>query len=294
MLFLTLFLTRLVTFFLRRLGILKMKMKKRHPMKAFAVRHPLFFAILVSLMTVLGQWWSFQLPVLPQEAQILLGRATGLVLAVYVLTSLNWWHEAGFVPMKSWRILLPYLPIILIVLLAIISSIFVGIRVTDPILILFGAASFLVGGFIEEAIFRGVVLRVFLPRGLLRAALLSAAVFALVHLGNILLGQDLGATALQLVRAFLVGIAFVAPLAYTRNIWPLVILHALINFTSFVGSGNITLISTESPAISQVLAEVALFGLLSGYGIWLLRWTERRTNQSTVIAKQQLAVDRAE
>jgi membrane protease YdiL (CAAX protease family) len=252
-------------------------MKKRHPMKAFVVRRSLLFSILVSFLTILSQWWPFQLPVLPQEAQILLGRMTGLVLAVYVLTSLNWWQEAGFVPIKSWRILLPYLPIILIVLLAIISSIFVGIRVTDPTLILFGAASFLVGGFIEEAIFRGVVLRVFLPRGLLRAALLSAAVFSLVHLGNILLGQDLGATALQLVRAFLVGMAFVAPLAYTRNIWPLVILHALINFTSFLGSGNITLISTESPEISQVLAEVIVFGLLSGYGFWLLRRAQERS-----------------
>ncbi|HLO13872.1 MAG TPA: CPBP family intramembrane glutamic endopeptidase [Anaerolineales bacterium] len=263
-------------------------------MKAFAVRHPLLFAILVSLITILGQWWPFQLPVLPQEAQILLGRTTGLILTVFVLASLNWWQEAGFARIKSWRVLLPYLPIILIVLLAIISNVFVGIRVTDPALILFGAASFLVGGFIEEAIFRGVVLQVFLPRGLLRAALLSAAVFSLVHLGNILLGQDLGATALQLVRAFLVGMAFVAPLAYTRNIWPLVILHALINFTSFLGSGNITLISTESPEIDQVLAEVIVSGLLSGYGIWLLHRAERRNDHSTVIAKQQVAVDRAE
>ncbi|HLO14047.1 MAG TPA: CPBP family intramembrane glutamic endopeptidase, partial [Anaerolineales bacterium] len=121
-----------------------------------------------------------------------------------------------------------------------------------------------------------------------------AAVFSLVHLGNILLGQDLGATALQLVRAFLVGIAFVAPLAYTRNIWPLVILHALINFTSLLGSGNITLISTESPEIDQVLAEVVVFGLLSSYGLWLLHQAERRTNQSGVIATQQVAVDRVE
>lgn len=269
-------------------------MKERHPMKTLAVRYPWLFAILVSLLTIVSQWWPFQLPVLPREAQILMGRATGLILTVFVLTSLNWWQEAGFARIKSWRILLPYLPIILIVLLAIINSIFVGIRVTDPTLILFGAASFLVGGFIEEAIFRGVVLRVFLPRGLLRAALLSAAVFSLVHLGNILLGQDLGATALQLVRAFLVGIAFVAPLAYTRNIWPLVILHALINFTSLLGSGNITLISTESPEIDQVLAEVIVFGLLSSYGLWLLHQAERRTNQSGVIATQQVAVDRVE
>ena len=263
-------------------------------MKAFAVHRSLLFGILVSLLTILCQWWPFQLFLFPQEAQVLLGRATGLILTVFVLPSLNRWQEVGFVRIKSWRILLPYLPMILIVFLAIISNVFVGIRVTQPALILFGAASFFVGRFIEKAIFRGIMLQVFLPRGLLRTALLSVAAFSLVRLGNILLGQDLSATALQPLRAFLVGIAFVAALAYTRNIWPLVIIHALINFTSFLGSSNITLISTEGPEINQVLVEVAVFGLLSGYGIWLLHQAERRNDHSTVIANQQLAVDRVE
>jgi membrane protease YdiL (CAAX protease family) len=243
-------------------------------MKTFAVRYPFLFALLACLIAIFGQWWAFKLSALPLEAQVLLGRATAGLAAVMLLTSLHWWREAGFVPLASWRILLPYLPMILVTLLIVITNVASGIRVKGPTLILIGTASFLAGGFIEEALFHGLVLRAFLPRGLLKAALLSAVVFSLAHLANLLEGQDVGATALQLVRAFLMGFAFVAPLAYTRNIWPLVILHALINFTSFLGSGNLTLISSTNPEISQWLGEVAVFGLLAGYGFWLLRRAE--------------------
>jgi hypothetical protein len=256
-------------------------------MKTFAVRYPFLFGILVSAATVLSQMWPIWLPGLSQGTQILLGRITGILIAVFFLTWLKWWQETGFTRICSWKILLPYLPLILITLLGTVT-LFAStrIKVSDPALILLGAVSFLAGGFIEEALFRGVVLRAFLPRRVLKAALLSAVVFSLAHLPNLLAGQSIGATTLQLMRAFLVGFAFVAPLAYTHNIWPLVFLHALGNFSSFLASGNIMLISTENPEISQVLTELVLWGLLSVYSFWLLRHAEQRNKGKVVILEQ--------
>ncbi len=246
-------------------------------MKNFAVRVPFVFGILVSLAAVLGQVWPLWLPGLSQNLQVVAARVTDLLIAIVLLSLLGWWREAGFIRFESWRILLPYLPLILVDLL-ILGLLFTSspIQVTDPAMILFGLASFAVGGFVEEALFRGVVLRAFLPGGLMKAALLSAIVFSLAHLPNLLVGQSLGATALQLVRTFLVGFAFVAPLAYTRNIWPLVILHMVINFSSFLASGNITLIFTQAPSTSQVLLEIVIFGLVALYGFWLLRRAGRQ------------------
>jgi membrane protease YdiL (CAAX protease family) len=263
------------------------EVEKKDPMKTFAIRRPFLFGLLVALIGILSQMWPLWRSGLSQSAQILLARVSGIVIAVFLLTWFNWWQEAGFARFHSWKTLLPYLPLILLVLLGFASLIETnGINVTDPGLILFGAVSFLAGGFMEEALFRGVILRAFLPRRLLSAALLSAVVFSLSHLPNLLFGQDLGTTMMQLVRAFLVGFAFVAPLAYTRNIWPLIILHALINFSSFLSSGNITLISTESPTMAQVLSEVTLFGLMSGYGYWLLHRAEQRSKGNVVIIEQ--------
>jgi uncharacterized protein len=258
-------------------------------MKTLAIRYPFIFGILVSLAAILGQMWPLLLPGLSQNVQILLARATDLLIAVYLLTSFNWWREAGFVRITSWKILLPYLPLILVMLLVVVTTIgTAGVKVNDPTLLLVGAVSFLVGGFVEESLFRGIILRLFLPRRLLNAALLSSVVFSIAHLPNLLLGQDLGATGLQLVRAFLLGFAFVAPLAYTRNIWPLVILHAMVNFSSFLASGNLALISTQRPETSQVLAEVIVFGVLAGYGFWLLRRARQRSDQATTAVKPSL------
>jgi membrane protease YdiL (CAAX protease family) len=256
-------------------------------MKRVAVRYPFLFGILVILVTVLGQMWPLWVPGLSQGAQILLARASNIALAVFLLTWFKWWQEAGFVHIRSWKILLPYLPLILLVLAG-YASIFavsglIGIKVNNPALILLGVVSFLAGGFVEEALFRGVVLRAFLPRKLLEAAFLSALVFAVAHLFNMLVGQDLSYSAMQFIYTFLIGFAFVTPLACTRNIWPLVILHGLMNFSNFLATGNITAVGTESPSFDQVLTEIILFGLIAGYGFWLLRREDRRINQNAAI-----------
>ncbi len=253
-------------------------------MKKLVVRFPFVFAILVALSAVLSQIWPFWLSGLSLNIQIVSGRVTGLLIAVLILSMLGWWREAGFVPVKNWRAVLPYLPLIVINILA-IGLVFAsaGIQATDPVMILFALASFTVGAFIEEGLFRGVVLRAFLPSGIIKAALLSAFVFSLAHLPNMLLGQSLSATALQLVRAFLLGFAFVAPLAITRNIWPLVFLHLLINFSGFLASGNITSISSANPPTSQVLTEIVIFGLLALYSFWQLLRSGRRAAKSLMI-----------
>ena len=107
-----------------------------------------------------------------------------------LLTTLHWWREAGFVKLTSWRVTLPYLPLACLWVLPALSSLILGgARVTDLDMILLACASYLAGAFIEEAIFRGVVLRALLPGGLLRANLLAATLFATVHLAGLAAGD---------------------------------------------------------------------------------------------------------
>ena len=124
----------------------------------------------------------------------------------------------------------------------------------------------------EEAIFRGLILRTLLPQGLLRAAVLSSMIFALVHLLNLAGGANLAATILQVIVAFLMGLAFVTPLAITRNIWPLVFIHALNNFGGYLAIGGIldTAITSQSPSLGQAVNSLLIPFVLAIYSLWLL------------------------
>jgi membrane protease YdiL (CAAX protease family) len=195
-----------------------------------------------------------------------------------MLTYLGWWREAGFTRPKSWRILLPYLPLLLLVLLAKISDVNkFGIRVTDLKLIFLGLIVYLGGGFMEEAVFRGLVLRILLPGGLVRAAVLSSLIFASAHLANLITNANLNDTILQVVVAFLMGLAFTAPLAVTRNIWPAVFIHSLTNFVMFLAVGGFlnTAATSKSPTLDEAIGEILLPLLLAIYSYWLLIRAQR-------------------
>ncbi len=145
----------------------------------------------------------------------------------------------------------------------------------------------------EEAVFRGLVLRTLLPQGLVRAAILSSLIFAVVHLLNLAGGANLAATLLQVVVAFLMGLAFVAPLAVTKNIWPLVFIHALNNFVAYLTVGGVlnTATTSQSPSLSQVINALLIPFVLAIYSTWLIIRTEQRNGLRKVDEEQHVAVD---
>ena len=146
----------------------------------------------------------------------------------------------------------------------------------------------------EEAVFRGLVLRTLLPQGLLRAAVLSSMIFAVVHLLNLAGGANLAATILQVIVAFLMGLAFVAPLAITRNIWPLIFIHALNNFGGYLAVGGIldTASTSQSPTLNQAVSALIFPLILAIISIWLLVRTQRRNRLGQATVGQYVVVDR--
>jgi membrane protease YdiL (CAAX protease family) len=263
-------------------------------MKNIAARVPVLFALVITLVAMLFLSWPLAITSWSIETQVIVGRVGICIFAIAMLYTLGWWVESGFVRPKSWRILLPYLPLFLLICVAKISEInSLGIRRTDLNFILIGLFIYIAGGFMEEAIFRGLVLRTLLPQGLLRAALLSSLIFAVVHLLNLTGGANLAATLLQVVVAFLMGLAFVAPLAVTRNIWPLVLIHSLSNFIGYLTIGGIlnTGTASQSPSLSQVVNSLLIPFVLAIYSTWLIIRTEMRNSLRNVDKGQRVAVD---
>ncbi len=103
-------------------------------------------------------------------------------------------------------------------------------------------------GFVEEILFRGIVID-FIEETLkakkhrvLLTVLISAAVFGLFHIINLLDGAAPAAVLLQAGYSFLIGCMLGAVYLKTRNIWGCILLHALFDIgglmISDIGAGS--------------------------------------------------------
>jgi membrane protease YdiL (CAAX protease family) len=118
---------------------------------------------------------------------------------------------------------------------------------------------YLLTGFREETLYRGIILRVLLPKGTLRAALISAVLFGLAHFSNLLVRSNPAIVAAQAVGAFCDGFGFAALRLRTNTIWFLIVLHAI---------HDLLLQLTNLPAIPLDVAQVTVLLFI---GIYLLR-----------------------
>ncbi|WP_258066752.1 CPBP family intramembrane glutamic endopeptidase [Arthrobacter sp. GMC3] len=119
-------------------------------------------------------------------------------------------------------------------------------------------------GFAEEVLTRGFVVNLMRKAGHreIAVALVSAAVFSALHAGNLLGGQALLTTLLQLLYTFAFGICMYLTLRVTGNlIWP-ILLHATTDPSVFLlsmypGSGPL------APIAALGNFPVILFGLVA-------------------------------
>lgn len=119
-------------------------------------------------------------------------------------------------------------------------------------------------------------MRVLLVRGLRPALFGSAAMFGLMHLMNLAIGSHPITVAAQVTMTFGIGIGFGAVALATGTIWPLLLVHFLMDFANSIQAAA----PEENTGVTttQLLADgginVLLGVLTAGYGLWLLR---RRT-----------------
>ncbi len=258
-------------------------------MKRLVVRYPLLFAVAATLAGVLSLLWPFWVPGWSSTTQVFAGRVTICLLAVGLLTELRWWREAGFVRPAGWRVLVPFLPLLLPVLLNVLGLAATPGHAYTWGMIVTGLVTYGLGGFMEEALFRGLVLRALRPGGILRAAVLMSLIFGPVHAVNWLMGADPSSTAFQVIMATLVGFAYVGPLAYTGNIWPLVVIHAATNFVDYLIAGgfvNTAATSTAPAPVAWVLALIVTVPI-AAYSLWLIGRMGRQTRQAPSVGAPQ-------
>ncbi len=255
---------------------------------AFPQRRPILFSVVLLLVILviyfLAGAITFQLKLPPVTISIIGDTALALI-AILLLSRLHWWQEAGFrLPLKPhslWFFLIPCLPVGF--------NAFSGIGYPGMARLLLFLALALVVGFVEEAFFRGMILRALVVRGPWQAVLISSFFFGIAHLFNLAAGANLGATLLQVGYALAIGLMYAALALRTRTILPLIILHGLTDFFGFLAL-NSTVVTTSVNTLVLLLTagEIVIYTV---YSFWLMRQvksqmlsTKRETTTSPISA----------
>lgn len=196
---------------------------------------------------------------------------TRIVVAVAFLSIWRLWRPAGFLTAPTWKRVVPALPLLLLPALPALFG--PGLSDRPGWKVALSAFSIATVAFGEEGLFRGVVLRVLLVRGVRPALFGSASLFGLMHLVNLLNASHPVTVAAQVIMTFGVGIGFGAVALATGTIWPLLVIHFLMDFANSIQAAAPG--ESTGAAMSDLLLNgginVALGVLAAGYGLWLLR-----------------------
>ena len=136
-------------------------------------------------------------------------------------------------------------------------------------------------GIFEELLFRGVVLNAFQDAFAAKSAktiwaslILSALAFGLMHLTDLTSGQNVVGTLMQVIEATAVGLCFGAVYLRCRNIWTVVILHALTDLSGAIGTNSqssVDVQNTNVNAATSILSILPSLVILLGLTFFFLR-----------------------
>ncbi len=122
-------------------------------------------------------------------------------------------------------------------------------------------------GVAEEFLCRGWLLNEFLERfgdtkkGVWYSIFVSGIIFGLIHLGNIYsMGQSVPQTIIQVISAAGTGIVFGLIYYKTKNIWSVVVLHGLWDFSIFLS--DVAPVSATIESVSSFTIVGAIFSIL--------------------------------
>jgi membrane protease YdiL (CAAX protease family) len=143
------------------------------------------------------------------------------------------WH-CGFGPI-DWRGMWWLAPSFLVIAVLFAAALFTG-TVSVSLLVLTVIVTMILVGFSEELMFRGIVLKGALREvSVLKAILISSALFSSLHAVNVLAFVPLDGMVQQLVLTFIFGLAMACFALRVNSLVPLIVFHALWDMVQFLG-----------------------------------------------------------
>ena len=227
-----------------------------------AARWLLLIGITLGLVVVMGVTGTVAyLAGLTGYAPLVLAYAPIAVAVAIIVSVRHDWVALGF---RTTGRRLPWGVLLLTAMLPLAGIVFsAGVHTAPPAVLGFAMLAILVG-FVEETLFRGILLRAFASSGLVASTAVTALAFALAHtVTAISPDADAAAVARTVGFALVFGVAAALLTTWTASLLPAIILHAAFDFVGFVFTpGSAVLTDFVSIVICVALA-VCLAGMMA-------------------------------
>lgn len=189
------------------------------------------------------------------------------IITAFILWKLNWWKKIGFKSLEK-----KYIPLIIIPIIPLIGNLFGSYKSLQISFYIYYFFLNVMVGFVEEGIYRGLMLRALLEKGVWKAVIISTFLFSLSHLMNALAGWNWGHVLLQLCYSFAFGFGWSAFALRTGTIWPLMLIHFLNNFFGFIKTENvIKSLQSSQPDLTGIIYIIILSIIFMVYGVLVIK-----------------------
>jgi len=222
----------------------------------------IWFAVLWIVIYVIGFSNADALSVsvgVPKLLTVFVGLILSLLLYSFIKSN-QLLEYFGLCAVKgNYRNYLYFVPLVLLTSVNLWNGITCNYPITETVLHI---ASMCFVGFLEEVIFRGLLFKGMCRMNATAAIIVSSLAFGMGHIINLLLGEPIFETLLQLVYASAIGFCYTAIFYVSGSILPCVISHASFNSLSAFAvqpADEANLIITFIMTVSSI-----------GYGAWLL------------------------
>ena len=237
----------------------------------FGERHPILFEIvLIVISFLLAAVFVFagNILYLPSELSSSIGRIVIGILLFLIC-------RRAFRTEKPFRNLSFLIPALLLAVWNLYYGLSCGKQIGGISYLAEGLITALAPAVFEEVIFRGIFLYNLKKKGYgdLTSMLLSAFVFSLTHLTNIV-GMDLSSVVLQVGYSFVVGMVLAALFLKNGSILQVILVHFLIDY--------VNRIFTEQPSSASTFQLILFAGLLVFEAIYALWLTGRKQEREEI------------
>ena len=234
-------------------------------MKKFIAEHPIWFVVIVSIVSLGLGFVVSLLEVLgmPRDGLMLVGVLKDIVLALGLIWWLGWWREAGFTS-TAHNVNDLWVPL----LIAFAPLMVFGTIVNEPRIVVIILVLMFFTALGEEALSRGLFVQALLPLGKWYVVLVPSVLFGLGHITQFLfLGMPLAVNLLQITYNITYGMMYTALRLRVGSLWPLIMLHLVGNTLSVVAG-----IFGPNAIHEASLGTLAVVGVIEiAYTIYLLR-----------------------
>lgn len=177
----------------------------------------------------------------------------------YLLKTKKWrayFTRDKLIPLKTTVLLCS--PLLLVLALLFIGNSGIDISSFNKLLMILGTQIMIVA-FIEEIIFRGFMLNILISKGIRSAVLTLSLLFALTHSLQLLGGQSLETTILQITYAFFIGMVLSLLIVNQQSIIVAIVFHGLNNSLIMMGKDNDSSIYTYIIILLMIIYTVFLW-----------------------------------